>query len=367
MRVGILSPFSAYGGGGVSEWLEEVTDRLSTRHEFEVVANRGGIRRWEPGDHFKNARVHEISTLWAPGIPDLAGLRAIQRLFDGSDLVYFVYHPTSWIVLCALAQFSRRTPVLAGHHVTFAGAPRHRVPLPGPRPTALCRVMFAHHALSREVATALQAVGSKRVFLCPDGVDTTRLHPSPKFDTFSVLFMGRIEPLKGADLLPRIWAGLRARIRDFDFYIVGSGSMTSSLAALATEPGVHVVGWASGSDKGRLLSGCHVLVSPSRYETFFMAGMEAMACGTPMVSFEVGGVRDYVQPGTNGYIVDSLEEMVSQVRSVYEDWQRGPAYERMCERARSTAVDYDWGRIAAQLGTMFNRVRADWESLHPRR
>ena len=134
MRVGILSPFSAYGGGGISEWLEEVTDRLSPHHEFEIVANRRGTRRWDPGQHFTHAKVHEIFTRWGPAFPDLRGLCAIQRLFDGSDLIYSVYHPTSWIAIGALSQFSRQTPVLAGHHVTFVGEEHSPGPIQGHDP-----------------------------------------------------------------------------------------------------------------------------------------------------------------------------------------------------------------------------------------
>lgn len=367
MKIGILSAFNAYGGGGVSEWLEEVTDRLSAHHEFEIVANRRGIRRWEAGQHFTHAKVHEISTRWRPGFPDLAGLREIQRLFDGSDLVYFVYHPTSWIAICALAQFFRRTPVLAGHHVTFAGAPRQGMPIQGSRPTPLARFLFAHHALTPGVATALQGVGSRRVFVCPDGVDANRLRPAPKFDTFSVLFLGRIEREKGVDLLPRIWSGLRQRLGEVDLYLVGSGSMSSSLHALAADPRVHVLGWVSQSDKDRLLSQCHVLIAPSRYEAFFMTGVEAMASGTPTVCFDVGAIRDYVEPGTNGYIVNSVEEMISKVQSIHEDWARGPAYDQLCERARSTAVDYDWAPVTSRLDQMFSQVRDDWEALLPGR
>ena len=210
-------------------------------------------------------------------------------------------------------------------------------------------------------------MGSKRVFVCPNGVDTKRLRPSPKFDTFSVLFLGRIEPEKGVDLLPRIWAGLRARLSDYDIYIAGSGTMAPSLRALATEQGVHVLGWVSKADKDRLVSRCHVMVTPSRYEAFYITGMEALASGTPMVCFDVGGVRDYEEPGVNGYIVTSVEDMVGKVQSIHEDWLRGPTYERLCQHARSALVEYDWGLIAPRIGRMFTQVRDDWESLHSRR
>ncbi|PSN82842.1 hypothetical protein B9Q02_11170, partial [Candidatus Marsarchaeota G1 archaeon BE_D] len=88
--------------------------------------------------------------------------------------------------------------------------------------------------------------------------------------------------------------------------------------------------------KRELYAKSHVLIAPSRYETFMLTGLEAMASGTPVVTFD---------------------EMVEKVNKLYSLWKSGSQeYWEMCKNARKTAERFDWAVIIPKLEHMFHTV-----------
>ncbi|CAN0410378.1 unnamed protein product, partial [Discosporangium mesarthrocarpum] len=68
---------------------------------------------------------------------------------------------------------------------------------------------------------------------------------------------------------------------------------------------VHFTGWASGDELQGHFSGMDLFLNPSlAEETFAMANIEAMATGTPVLAFGVGGMLEYLSHGSNGVVLD---------------------------------------------------------------
>jgi D-inositol-3-phosphate glycosyltransferase len=99
-------------------------------------------------------------------------------------------------------------------------------------------------------------------------------------------------------------------------------------------------------------SAADVLVMPSHYESFGMVALEAMACGTPVVASQVGGLAFLVQDGITGYVVpdgdpDILGERLTNLIS-------DPVLrQRMGEQAAEYARSYAWERIASQIRSVY--------------
>ena len=195
----------------------------------------------------------------------------------------------------------------------------------------------------------------------PPGVDTSHFYPIPsdeakqfiglKPENRMVLFVGRIEPLKGVDTLIQAMSCLELQElhRPVHLAIIGGEvnanpeDMTDEMARLQKlcddlfMGGMVVFLGKRGQDTlPYYYSAAEVVVMPSLYESFGMVALEAMACGTPVIASEVGGLGYLVQNGVTGYTIpdsepealcDKLVLAVGRCASARDD---GPARRRIC-------------------------------------
>ncbi|HSS20309.1 MAG TPA: glycosyltransferase family 4 protein [Pyrinomonadaceae bacterium] len=127
--------------------------------------------------------------------------------------------------------------------------------------------------------------------------------------SFSLLFSGRMEFLKGAhvfiDALPQVSAGLRGRI---NVTFAGDGRECANLQRRATglrskNIEVKFSGWLERPKIEELLKSADLLVVPSLWpEPFGLVGPEAGQYGVPVAAFDVGGIHDWLINGVNGYL-----------------------------------------------------------------
>jgi D-inositol-3-phosphate glycosyltransferase len=221
----------------------------------------------------------------------------------------------------------------------------------------------------------LYQTDTRRVVVIPPGVDLCRFYPIPTDEAkefigitcgdHMLLFVGRIEPLKGLDVLLDALAILRGN-GTFERYslclaVIGgdpdvdpeamSVEMTR-VQALCREHGLlDMVTFLGKRDQDTLpyyYSAAEAVVMPSHYESFGMVALEAMACGTPVVASQVGGLAFLVQDGVNGFTVPSGDPraLADRLAVLISD---ADLRHQIGEQAAAIAQGYGWDQIAARL------------------
>jgi D-inositol-3-phosphate glycosyltransferase len=217
-----------------------------------------------------------------------------------------------------------------------------------------------------------------RIRIVPPGVDHAFFGPGHRpqarralglpLDGRLLLFVGRIQPLKRADVAIEALAELRAGGSEpYRLVVVGGPSGPHGEKSLE---GLHDVADARGvrefvhfiePQPHELLSSYYraadVCLVPSRSESFGLVALEAAACGTPVVASAVGGLTTLVDDGHTGFLVDQPDPRAyaAAVRRVF-DAPLGP--ERLSTASVLRARLYTWRAAAATLVELHDELAA---------
>jgi D-inositol-3-phosphate glycosyltransferase len=217
----------------------------------------------------------------------------------------------------------------------------------------------------------LYQADTRKIVVIPPGVDLGRFYPIPTDEAKEfigiplcermLLFVGRIEPLKGIDTLLEAIAILRARQVYMCLAVVG-GEPTENPEVISAEMArlqdirqqhglndlVAFLGKRAQDTLPYYYSAAEAVVVPSHYESFGMVALEAMACGTPVVASEVGGLAFLVQNGVTGYTfpVDDAQALADRLQALLQDQE---LRQRLGAQAASFARQYSWVEIAARM------------------
>ena len=219
------------------------------------------------------------------------------------------------------------------------------------------------------------------VEVIPPGVDLTHFYPIlpeeakefigvPPCDRM-LLFVGRIEPLKGLDTLIEAIAIMRREgFEDCPICLsiiggdpqVSDEEMSAEMTRLQEmredldlEDMVTFLGKRSQDTLPYYYSASEAVVMPSHYESFGKVALEAMACGTPVVASHVGGLAFLVQDGVTGFTVP-VDEPRALADCLKELINRPELRQKMGEQAAELAQRYGWDTIAGQIVEVYEEV-----------
>lgn len=230
-------------------------------------------------------------------------------------------------------------------------------------------VLIANAEEERRQLIELYGASEDRVEIVAPGVDRAFFSPGSVKGAREaidytggplVLFVGRIQPLKGVDIAVEMLALLAdstARLM-----IVGGASGNEGEAEVArireiidrlgleervcfVEPQPHYA-------LSTFYRAADVVVMPSRSESFGLVALEAAACGIPVVAASVGGLRTLIQDGVTGYLIEEREpaDYAAAVDRILEDQTLAA---RLASAAAVTAGRYPWSGLAARLRRIY--------------
>jgi D-inositol-3-phosphate glycosyltransferase len=223
----------------------------------------------------------------------------------------------------------------------------------------------------------LYGAASDRVRVVPPGVDPNLFRPHPAAEgrralglegARVLLFVGRLQPLKGPDLAIRALAeAIRldpGAARDLVLVVVGGPSgpgprPAERLRALAASLGV--------ADRVRFLpprphrelpalySAADVVLVPSRSESFGLVALEAQACGVPVVASSVGGLRYVVGHGHGGFLT-SPNDPAAMARGALEILRDRDLARRLSAGAVDQAAHFPWESTTERLVSVYSEL-----------
>ena len=319
-------------------------------------------------------------------------VNGIKQFAAEKGIKYDVIHSHYWmsgIAASALSDAWGGTPILHMFHTL--GEMKNRIARSEAEREGEYRINGENQVLRRAdrivVATLaeltqlrfLYKADDRKFVVIPPGVDVSHFYPIPAdeakmyvglkpYDRM-VLFVGRIEPLKGVDTLIHAMSCLQGKEeRPVHLAIIGGDPAASPeemsaemarLQKLCDELAVgQTVVFLGKRDQDKLpyyYSAAAMVVMPSHYESFGMVALEAMACGTPVIASEVGGLAYLVRDGETGFTIpdqepDTLCEKISWLLNDHE------LHETMSQRAVEYAQDYAWEKIAKQIVDVYKSL-----------
>lgn len=222
----------------------------------------------------------------------------------------------------------------------------------------------------------LYGADPRRINVVPPGVDLDVFHPGGRQEARArfgfgsaptVVFVGRLQPLKGTHVALGALARLKRMVPDARLVVVGDDSprgrvgerMRLGLAArrLGIKRRVDFLEPLPHEDLADLYRAADAIVIPSASESFGLVALEAAACGTPVVATAVGGLLSLVRDGETGYLVDRRHPapFAAALSRVLTD---RAARERLGRNAVALAHRFPWSRTTEGLLGSYAQVMA---------
>ncbi|TKX86043.1 glycosyltransferase family 1 protein [Halorubrum sp. SS5] len=194
------------------------------------------------------------------------------------------------------------------------------------------------------------------------GLDTGIFYPRKEdsnmtnSESFTLLFVGRVEPIKGLDLIIRSLSKMDND--NIELIIAGEGSdvqrLQSLIKSLEIQNNVSFVGRVPHEKLPILYSDSDLFVLPSEYESLSFVVREAMACGLPALCADVGGISTSVTHGENGYLVERTPE--SFIRVIDQLLDNSKLLTELEKNAAMSAKEWSWDKNAKKTEALYKQL-----------
>jgi D-inositol-3-phosphate glycosyltransferase len=384
--------------GGMNVFIRAAADRVAARGvDVDVFTRCRGddlpeVQELGGGSRLINVRAGPCAPVPKEELPRylpefLGGVLRRRRLEGtGYDLVHTHYWLSGWVGRSTKEIWG--VPLVASFH-TLGKVKNYslavgEIPEPEARLAGEERVIAeADRLVAATPAEASQLVGlyradAERIRVVPPGVDHGLFFPRPRDEACArlhlagvrlLLFVGRLQAHKGPDVAVRTLAEAIARdpegTEDVVLAIVGGpsgaghGADVARLMSLASALGIgERVMFFPPQPQGRLAdfyAAAEVLLVPSRSESFGLVGLEAQACGTPVVAAAVGGLRYVVEDGVTGHLVEGHDpaDHAERVLGILAD---PAAARRMGEAGIVRSLRFSWDSTAEEMLDVYREL-----------
>jgi glycosyltransferase involved in cell wall biosynthesis len=214
---------------------------------------------------------------------------------------------------------------------------------------------------------------SNKIAYVPMGVDTALFRPISKEKSrqilglkngsLYILFVGRLSPLKGLDVLVDAFVDIAKKYSRVNLILVGPSTVEEKMyyqkkiKSLGLEKRIQMAGIFPGRILVLYYNAADIFVFPSLSETFGVALIEALSCGLPVVSSYTGVAPNVIRNGENGFLINpgSKEELIDRVSLLLDNIDLRSEFGK---KSRQISLKYDWKNIGEKLIKIYKEIGA---------
>ncbi len=212
-----------------------------------------------------------------------------------------------------------------------------------------------------------------KISVIPAGVDIEMFTPVPQGEARRelglesgniLLYVGRIDPIKGLDLLLES-VGILSDHMDLNLIIVGGNlqsdeetqKLRNKVEDLDLTSKVTLVGSVPQDKLPYYYSAADLFVLPSHYESFGFVALESMSCGRPVIASRVGGIPSFVDHGVTGYLVPwrCPEPFADKIEILFKNKN---LRHFMGQKSREKALSMSWENMSTNMEKVYRDVIA---------
>lgn len=330
--------------GGAEQVAWETAKRLVTDYEVHILAAEKS-----PTSTEDEVRIHYV--------PPKRPFTLLYSTFSKStlnaalnDISPHILHSHQILPWAYVFAKAKCTKIVTCHGLDFSETSKH------PRQKYLTRPFLSSAIKNADIVCApckwlADCIEEKYDVDCivlPNGVDTHIFAPTKGMSSHSnvILYVGKMLEKKG---VRELFEAARA-LQEYEFWLIGDPK--TDRVEVPSLPNIKVIGFVDHDAIASYYNQASLCVFPSYWETFSLAGLEAMACGRAIVATKLG-FSEYVEHERDGLLVDPRrpDQLIESIRYLMENESTRTKMER---NAREKALQYDWGII-------MNRYRALYE------
>lgn len=355
MRVALVSPYSWSVPGGVNAHVADLAAEL--RHRGHEVRVFGVSERTTPPGLVRIGRTTRIPI--NAGIariaisPLLVGRMRVALRRAQPDVVHIHEPFVSTISLAAL--MTARAPVVATFHSGATSNMYRRV-------RAIAQPLWNRIAVKVAVSNAARALvedafgpGAR---IIPNGVDLAAFSETEAApDAGRVLFFGRLEPRKGAQVLAEAWPDVLAAVPTARLTIAGDGGLRGKLERQLDELDVTFAGAYDRDQLKAMLATHDIACLPAiGGESFGITLVEAMAANRPVVATAVPGYTSVIRSEREGLLVPPSDP-AALAKALIHLLQHPEERARIAAGGRERAERFAWPRVADEVEAAYADAR----------
>lgn len=358
--------------GGVETRALEVTTRLAGQYELKVVTSDLKMER-----PFQRLSEKENVTEYK-GVPILrlkgkkflpvegygVRLKGLEPALSGSEMIHchtYGAHQTDKAVKFAE---KKNIPSLLTTHLHPSTHSQHRMlrslydGLVGKKTFQRCRHIITITEMEKDYIFRRFSTPKEKMTAIPNGIDLKQFRDlGYEREDNSLLFVGRLSPVKRLDMLLEALAQVKKTIPDIKLKIIGrdwgvKGQLIQLAKLLGIQDNIEFLEEVPFDDLVEHYNRARLFVLTSRYEAFGITIMEAIGCGTPGVVTSVGGTPEVV--GDSGVLCkENAGDVAEKIIDVLANEDR---YNGLKENAVKRRKLFDWDIIADRVKKVYEKT-----------